>query len=104
MLDPRELWWPRFIVRLRDDRYVVAATAAEKDTTLPSVGAELLECDGRGAKTFVEQDLWPYAQGPMIACAGTARRRKGARCGGVPPSSRRSRRRRSRSIAARSSC
>ncbi|HEX6085779.1 MAG TPA: S41 family peptidase, partial [Thermoanaerobaculia bacterium] len=64
-----ELWWPRFVVRLRNDRYVVAATADEKDSTLPPAGAELLECDGRSARTMVEQDLWPYAQGPMIDSA-----------------------------------
>jgi uncharacterized Ntn-hydrolase superfamily protein len=69
MLDPVELWWPRFIVRLRNNRYVVAAVADEKDTSLPPVNAELLECDGRSARTMVEQDLWPYAQGPMIESA-----------------------------------
>ncbi|HVG24436.1 MAG TPA: DUF1028 domain-containing protein [Thermoanaerobaculia bacterium] len=69
MLDPRELWWPRFIVRLRNGRYVVAANADEKDATLPPVGAELLDCDSRSAKMIVEQDLWPYAQGPMIESA-----------------------------------
>ena len=69
MLEPYELWWPRFIVRLRNDRYVVAATADEKDASLPPVGAELLDCDGRSARTIVEEDLWPYAQGPKIESA-----------------------------------
>ncbi len=74
MLTPQELWWPRFLVRLRNDRYVVAAVADAKDASLPPVGAELVDCDGRSARTMVEEDLWPYAMGPKIesAWAGVA--------------------------------
>ena len=69
MLTPQELWWPRFIVRMRNDRYVVAAVADASDATLPPVGAELLDCDGRSARTMVDEDLWPYAMGPKIDSA-----------------------------------
>ncbi|MCY1014666.1 S41 family peptidase [Pyxidicoccus sp. MSG2] len=65
---PLRASWPGFILSLRQGRYVVASVD-DKDPaqdTLPAVGSELLDCDGRAAQKMLEQDVLPFAAGADI--------------------------------------
>lgn len=60
-----KLWWPGFLVALRNDKYIVSATAPD-DASLPPMNAELVDCDGRTPRQILEEDVWPYLQGPKL--------------------------------------
>jgi hypothetical protein len=64
-----ELWWPGFLIRLRDGKYVVASVVDESNTALPKYGRELVDCDGRTPQRMVDEDIWPYMMGPKIESA-----------------------------------
>jgi len=69
MVTSDEMAWPGFVVALREGKYVVAAVADPKDATLPAVGSEVVDCDGRAPRQILEEDVWPYVLGPKLDSA-----------------------------------
>lgn len=60
-----EPMWPGFIAASRDGAVVVVHREAD-DPSLPPVGAQILDCDGRALSTLVEERLHPFVINPRV--------------------------------------
>ena len=61
----KRIYWPGFVVALREDKVVVHSVEGDDESALP-VGAEIVSCDHVGTRELVARNVMPFTGRPFL--------------------------------------